>query len=189
MVYTMITSKLDYCNAILCGLPESTIEHLTRVQNLSARFIWTHNSSSFSFFFFFFLSWKEQGLMATTTWWSPPSSISPLEKDQWAMGDLNYGIPYRKNWRHARTSTLQRNCLRHFYLKRPTCSSYIHNVHFCFVFVLFCFFYLFIYLFIPLFFTFNIFNFVNTYFLFMYFFDFLFSRLWSTIEWYIYSAI
>ena len=39
MVYTMITSKLDYCNAILYGLPESTLKHFTRVQNLSARFI------------------------------------------------------------------------------------------------------------------------------------------------------
>ena len=34
MVHTMITSKLDYCNAILYGLPESTLKHLTGVQNL-----------------------------------------------------------------------------------------------------------------------------------------------------------
>ena len=39
MVYTMITSKLDYCNAILYGLPKSTLKHFTRVQNLYARFI------------------------------------------------------------------------------------------------------------------------------------------------------
>ena len=38
----MIISKLDYCNAILYGLPESTLKHFTRVQNLSARFISRH---------------------------------------------------------------------------------------------------------------------------------------------------
>ena len=38
----MITSKLDYCNAILYGLLESTLKHFTRVQNLSARFISQH---------------------------------------------------------------------------------------------------------------------------------------------------
>ena len=42
IVHTMITSKLDYCNAILYGLPESTLKHFTRVQNLSARFISQH---------------------------------------------------------------------------------------------------------------------------------------------------
>ena len=42
MVHTMITSKLDYCNAILYGLSESTLKHFTRVQNLSARFISQH---------------------------------------------------------------------------------------------------------------------------------------------------
>ena len=30
MVHTMITSKLDYCNAILYGLSESTLKHFTR---------------------------------------------------------------------------------------------------------------------------------------------------------------
>ena len=42
IVHTMITSKLDYCNAILYGLPESTLRQFTRVQNLSARFISRH---------------------------------------------------------------------------------------------------------------------------------------------------
>ena len=42
IVHTMIISKLDYCNAILYGLPESTLKHFTRVQNLSARFISRH---------------------------------------------------------------------------------------------------------------------------------------------------
>ena len=31
MVHTMITSKLDYCHAILYDLPELTLKHLTRV--------------------------------------------------------------------------------------------------------------------------------------------------------------
>lgn len=39
MVHTMITSNLDYCNVILCGLPDSTLKHLTRVQRMSARFV------------------------------------------------------------------------------------------------------------------------------------------------------
>ena len=39
MVHTMITPKLDYCNAVLYGLPELTLKHLTRGQNLSARVI------------------------------------------------------------------------------------------------------------------------------------------------------
>ena len=39
MVHTMTTSKHDYCNAIPYGLPESTLKHFTKVQNLSARFI------------------------------------------------------------------------------------------------------------------------------------------------------
>ena len=42
IVHTMIRSKLDYCNASLYGLPESTLKHFTRVQNLSARFISQH---------------------------------------------------------------------------------------------------------------------------------------------------
>ena len=39
MVCTMITSHLDYCNVILCGLPDSTLKHLTRIQRMSARFV------------------------------------------------------------------------------------------------------------------------------------------------------
>ena len=39
MVYTMITSHLDYCNVILCGLPDSTLKHLTRIQRMSASFV------------------------------------------------------------------------------------------------------------------------------------------------------
>ena len=39
MVHTLITTKLDYCNAILYGLPEVTLKHLIRVQRMSARLI------------------------------------------------------------------------------------------------------------------------------------------------------
>ena len=121
-VHSMITSKLDYCNAILYGLPESTLKHFTRVQNLSAHFISQHGEYEHITQVLKQLHWlpvyqricykvliltfkslngqaptyleglmkrrpmKEQGLMATMTWWSPPSSISPLEEDKWAIG-------------------------------------------------------------------------------------------------------
>ena len=39
IVHTMITSHLDYCNVILCGLPDSTLKHLTRIKRMSACFV------------------------------------------------------------------------------------------------------------------------------------------------------
>ena len=39
MVNSMITSKLDYCNAILCGLPNCDLNRLHSVQKLAARLI------------------------------------------------------------------------------------------------------------------------------------------------------
>lgn len=39
MVNSMITSKLDYCNAILCGLPNCDLDKLYSVQKLAARLI------------------------------------------------------------------------------------------------------------------------------------------------------
>ena len=39
MVHTLITSKLDYCNSILNGLPNTTLEFLVRVQKAAARLI------------------------------------------------------------------------------------------------------------------------------------------------------
>ncbi|XP_068716843.1 uncharacterized protein [Montipora capricornis] len=39
MVHTLITSRLDYCNSILNGLPNTTLEFLVRVQKAAARLI------------------------------------------------------------------------------------------------------------------------------------------------------
>ena len=39
MVHTLITPKLDYCNSILNGLPNTTLEFLVRVQKAAARLI------------------------------------------------------------------------------------------------------------------------------------------------------
>ena len=36
---TMVLSRLDYCNAILTGLPETTLQPLTRVLNTAARIV------------------------------------------------------------------------------------------------------------------------------------------------------
>ena len=39
MVQSLVTSKLDYCNSILNGLPNTTLEFLVRVQKAAARLI------------------------------------------------------------------------------------------------------------------------------------------------------
>ena len=39
IVYTFITSQLDYCNSLMYGLPNVQISKLSRVQNAAARLI------------------------------------------------------------------------------------------------------------------------------------------------------
>ena len=40
LIHAIVTSRLDYCNGLLCGVPECQIKKLQRVTNASARLIY-----------------------------------------------------------------------------------------------------------------------------------------------------
>ena len=39
LVLALVMSRLDYCNAVLVGVPQSTLEPLQRIQNAAARLV------------------------------------------------------------------------------------------------------------------------------------------------------
>jgi hypothetical protein len=46
LIHAFITTKLDYCNALLCGLPSTQIHRLQRLQNVAARIVTRSKTSS-----------------------------------------------------------------------------------------------------------------------------------------------
>ena len=42
IIHAFITSRLDFCNALLCGVPSTVLSRLQRVQNVCARILTNH---------------------------------------------------------------------------------------------------------------------------------------------------
>ncbi len=47
LVHAFITSKIDYCNALFCGLPSSLIGRMQGIQNVAARIITRSKASDY----------------------------------------------------------------------------------------------------------------------------------------------
>ncbi len=57
LVQALVLSRLDYCNALLAGLPASSIKHLQLIQNAAARLIFNEPKTTHVTFLFINLHW------------------------------------------------------------------------------------------------------------------------------------
>ena len=110
LVSAFVTTRLDYCNTVLAGLPQSTIDPLQRVQNAAARLVagtgtrdhitpvlqslhWLPISSALSTSSVCSCTWCEwvAALRTCRTWWRP--SLTCLVVRDWdppAASDMNF---------------------------------------------------------------------------------------------------